>query len=84
MTQPPADLVAYAKSFAKGRAAALDAVPADVANTVNCWIANMMAAAEAGDSNRVHAIAGRIGYKLKDELAFQLHEQRKDRDRQRG
>jgi hypothetical protein len=84
MTAPAADLVAYAKSFAKGKAAVLDARPADVAVTVNCWIADMLAATEAGDTARVHRICGRIGSKLKDELAYELNQQRKARDQQRG
>jgi hypothetical protein len=84
MTQPAGGLVTFARDFARGKAAALDAMPADVAVTVNFWIADMLAAAEAGDTARVHRICGRIGSKLKDELAYELNQQRKARDQQRG
>jgi len=47
-------------------------------------LSDMLAAAEANDRNSVNRIAGRIGAKLKDELANGLHQQRRARDRQRG
>jgi hypothetical protein len=89
MTQPAnADLnrglLSFARDYARSKAAIPDGMPRNVVDTVNYWISDMMVAAEAGDANRVNAIAGRIGSKLKDEFAFQLHQQRKARDRQRG
>jgi hypothetical protein len=85
MTSPNADgLVDFAKGFAKAKAPVLDAMPAHVVDAVNVWLSDMLAAAEANDRNSVNRIAGRIGAKLKDELANGLHQQRRARDRQRG
>jgi hypothetical protein len=78
------DLVTFAKGFIKGKAAVLDEMPDHIVTTVNVWINDLMAAAEANDRDRVNRIAGRIGARLKDEMGYQLNQRRKERDHQRG
>jgi hypothetical protein len=83
-SKPADNLILFAKDFAQSKRAVLDLMPPYVVNGVTRWLDDMMAAAEVGDANRVHAIAGRIGSRLKDEMAYQLNQARKARDRQRG
>jgi hypothetical protein len=78
------NLISFARDYARSKAPILDGMPRPVVDAVNVWLSDMMTAAELGDAHTVNAIAGRVGSKLKDELAYQLHQQRKARDRQRG
>jgi hypothetical protein len=78
------DLIAFAKGFIKGKASVLDEMPDRIVTTVNVWITDLMAAAEANDRDRVNRIAGRIGARLKDEMGYLLNQRRKERDHQRG
>jgi hypothetical protein len=83
-TESNDSLINYAQSFAKSKRAVLDAMPGHVAIGVSCWLSDMLTAAEEGDAARVYGIAERVISRLKDEMAYQLNQQRKDRDRQRG
>jgi hypothetical protein len=74
------DLIAFAKGFIKGKAPVLDEMPDHIVTTVNVWITDLMAAAEANDRDRVNRIAGRIGARLKDEMGYLLNQRRKERD----
>jgi hypothetical protein len=89
MTAPDNDdivrgLVSWAIDYAKSKrrvAAGMDDV---VCSTINYWLDDMLIAAQQGDTHRVQSISARVSSKLKDELAYQLHQQRRERDRQRG
>jgi hypothetical protein len=66
-------LIEYARAFAKAKAATLETISSRVATRLRCWLSDMLVAAEAGDANRVHRIAGRTNAQLKDAMAHQLH-----------
>jgi hypothetical protein len=66
-------LLNFARDFARGRRAALNNIPASAAPAINCWLDDLLVAAEQGNGKRVNKLVERINAKLQDEFAYQLN-----------